>query len=137
MQSAEASVAPEVCAEIRGDGLRVPPKKDSEEHQSEQRRNFCGSEDILNNGARLHAENIDDRERDHYQDGGKILRVQSHIHAAEHHGADLKLWHFPDVDNPITRGDCRPEYSEEFAEGNADGSDRARLNHEEQSPAVE
>src|SRR6202521_5210837 len=137
MQSPEAGITPEVCAKIRGDRLRVPAKKNSEEHQSEQRRNFCGSEDVLNNGARLHTENIDDRERDHYQDGGEILRVQSNIHAAEHHRADLKLWHFPDVDNPIAGGDCRPEDPEKFAEGDTHGSDRPRLNHKKQSPSVE
>src|SRR6202521_2414196 len=137
MQSAQARIVPEVCAEIRGDGLRVPAKKNSEEHQSEQCRNFCGSEDVLDDSAGLDAENIDDRERDHYQDGGEILRVQSNIHAAEHHRADLKLRHLPDVDNPITRGNCRPEDSEEFAARDAHGGDRPRLNHEEQSPAVE
>src|ERR1700674_1557487 len=137
MQSAQARIVPEVCAEIRGDRLRVPAKKNSEEYQSDERRNFCGSEDVLDDSSRLHAENIDDRERDHYQDGGEILRVQSNIHAAEHHGADLKLWHFPDVDNPIARRNCRPEDPEKFAERHAHGSDCPGLNHEEQSPAVE
>src|ERR1700686_3980077 len=137
MQSAEARVAPEVCAKIGSDSLRVPAEKNSEEDQAEQRGNFRGGKDVLDESARLHAENIDDRERDHYQDGCKILRVQSNIHAAEHHRADLKLWHLPDVDNPITRRNCRPEYPEKFAECDADGSDRPRLNHEEQSPAVE
>src|SRR4029077_294672 len=126
MQSAEAGVAPEVCAKIGSDRLRVAAKKNSEEDQAEQRRNFRSGEDVLDESARLHAENIDDRECDHYQDGGEILRVQSNIHTAEHHRADLKLRHFPNVDNPITRRNCRPEYSEKFAEGHADGSNCPR-----------
>src|SRR5713226_4332654 len=137
MQSTKAGVAPEVRAEIRGQSLRVLAKKDSEQDQAEQRRNFCGGKDVLDEGSCLHAENIDDRKRDYDQDGDEVLRVQSNIHAAKHHGADRKLRDFPDVDNPITGGDCRPEDSEKFAEGHAHGGDGARLNHEKQSPAVE
>src|SRR5208282_4950802 len=122
---------------IRGHRLRVPAKKYSEEHQAEQCRYFCSGENVLNESARLHAENIDDGERDHNQDGDEILCVQSDIHAAEHHGADRKLRHFPQVNNPMSGGDCGPEDSEKFAEGDADGGDGARLNYEKQSPAVE
>ena len=137
MQSAEAGVVPEICAEISGHGLRVPAEKNSEDDQAEQRGNFRGGEDVLDECARLHAENIDDRERDHDQNGDEVLRVQSNIHAAEHHWPDGELRHFPQVDNPMTRRDCRPENSEKLAESNANSGNRARLNHEKQSPAVE
>ena len=137
MQGAEAGILPEVCPEIRGHRLRVPPKKNSEQDQSQQRRNFRRGEDVLDECARLHAENIDDREHHHYQDGDEVLRVQSHIHAAEHHRADRKLRHFPQVDDPMTGRDCRPENAEKLAEGHAHGGDRAGLDHKKQSPAVE
>ena len=113
------------------------PRKIPKNNQAEQRRNFRGGEDVLDESARLHAENVDDRERDHDQDGDEVLRVQANIHAAQNHGADGKLRHFPEVDDPMTGGDCRPEDAEEFAESDAHGGDRARLNHEKQSPTVE
>ena len=137
MQSAEAGIVPEVCAEIRGHRLRVPSKKNSEEGQAEQRRNFRRGKDVLDESTRLHAENIDDRERDHHQDGDEVLRIQSNIHATEHHGADRKLRHFPQVDDPMAGRDRRPKDAEEFAERNAHSGDRAGLNHQKQSPAVE
>src|SRR5450631_3091995 len=137
MQSAKTRIVPEVGAEIRGRCLRVPSQKDSEEHQTKQRRNFRSREDVLDDSARLHTENIDDRERDHDQDGNEVLRIQANIHAAEHHRADRELRYLPQVDNPMTGGDGRPEYPEELAESHAHGGDRTRLNHEKQGPAVE
>src|SRR5882762_8627748 len=137
MQSTETSIVPEVCAKVGSDRLRVPAQKDSEKNQSQQRRNFCGGKNVLNDSARLHSENIDDRERNHHEDGDEVLRVQSNIDAAQNHWSDGELRHFPDVDDPITGGNRRPEDPQEFAECHADRSDRSRLNHEKQSPAVE
>src|SRR5580700_9148876 len=129
MQSAETRIFPEVCAEVRGYRLSIPAQKYSEENQAEQPGNLGGGEDVLDESARLHAENIDDREHDNDQDGNEVLRVQSNIHAAEHHGANGKLGNFPQVDNPMTGGDRGPEDAEKFAESHADGGDRAGLNH--------
>src|SRR5258708_16389154 len=137
MQSPETRIGQEVRGKSRGDLLRVPAKKDSEEHQSEQRRNFRGGKDVLDDGARFHAEDINDRERDNYQDGDQVLRVQPNIHTAQSHGSNGELRHFPEMDNPITRRDCRPENPEKFAERHAHGSDCPRLNHEKQGAAVE
>ena len=137
MQSVETGIVPEVCAEIRRHRHSIAAEKDTEENQSQQRRNLGGGKSILDDGAGLHAENIDDREHDDDQDGDEVLRVQSNIHAAERHGADGESGYFPDVDNPITRRNGRPEDTEEFAESHAHGGDRAGLNHEKQSPSVE
>src|SRR5260370_9560854 len=136
MQAAKARVTPEICAEIRGHCLRVPSKKNSEQDQSEQCRNLRRSEYVLDESARLHTENIDDREHNHNQDGDEVLRIQSNIHAAEIHRADRKLRYFPQVDDPMARRDCRPKNAEEFTKRDAHGSDRTGLNHKKQSPPV-
>src|ERR1017187_3784109 len=134
MQVAESGVRPEVCPKIGRNRVRVPSQEDSEKYQAEQRRDLRSGEDILDEGAGLDAKNIDDREDDHYQDRNQVLRVQPNVHAAEHHGADRKLRHLPQVDDPMTGRDRRPEDSEKLAERHAHGWNRARLNYEEQSP---
>src|SRR5260370_2793154 len=114
MQAAKARVTPEICAEIRGHCLRVPSKKNSEEDQPEQRRNLRRSEYVLDESARLHTENIDDREHNHNQDVYEVLRIQPNIHPAEIHRAHRKLRDFPQTDNPTTTKDSPPKNPPEF-----------------------
>jgi len=48
----------------------------------------------------------------------------------------MDLWHFPNVQNPISGRDRRKEDPQELAESHAYCGDRARLNDQEQRPAV-
>ena len=120
MQRAESGILPEVRAEICGYCLCVPSQQDSKDDQAQQCRDFGGSENILNERAGLDAEDVDDREDHDDEDGGEILGIQADIHAAEDHRADGEHRHFPEMQYPVSGGDCGPEDSEELPERDAD-----------------
>ena len=81
----QPGVTPEIRAEVRGDGLGIASQK-SRQHQAQQRGSLGEGEDVLDHRSGLHAEDIDDREEDHDDDGNEILRVEADIHVAQHHG---------------------------------------------------
>src|SRR5215467_9966487 len=64
------------------------------------------------------------------------MGVETYIHAAEGDWPDSEHGHLPEMQNPVARRYCRPEYAKKRAEGDADSSNRAGLDDEEQRPAV-
>ena len=89
VQRSQACIAPEIAVEIRRQGLGIATKENSQQHQSQQRRNLGCREDVLNHRAGLDSENIDHREHHDHNNRGKVLRVQADIHVAENHGTDM------------------------------------------------
>ncbi len=98
---------------LRPSRRALRPKAKPNSSQSQQSGNFRRREDVLNRRARLHAKDIDDREKNHQQDRHQILRIDADIHVAEHHRADMNGRNFPDMPNPVRRGNrvarIRPE----------------------------
>ena len=89
VQIAQAGVVPEVSAEVGGQRGGVAAGDDTEEGQPQQGRDFGGSENVLDHGAGADAEDIDDRQQDHDQDGDQVLGVQPYLHVAQGHWADF------------------------------------------------
>src|ERR1700733_3109902 len=137
MLGAQSGVVPEVSAKVRSQGLRISPKSESEPRQPQQRRNFGRGENILNRRPCLHAENIDDRQKDHEQDRHQVLGIDADFHVSQNHQADMNGRDLPQMQEPVRRRDRRNEHSEELAESHSAGPDRSSLNDEEESPAVE
>ena len=134
---AQSCIVPEVAAEVRGQGLRVPSQSQTKHGQAQQRRNFRRGEDVLNRGARSQSKNIHHRQENHQQDCHQILGVDAHVHVAQHHRAKVNRRDLPEVQQPVSGRNRWNEYAQEFAERHAYGSNGSGLNDQEESPAIE
>ncbi len=137
MLGAQSRVMPEVRAEVCGQSLGIAPQRRAKQGQSQQRCDFGGGEDILNQRAGLEAKDIDDGKKDHQQNRDKILSIDPDVHVAQDHGPDPNGRNLPQMQNPMGRRNGRKEHAKKFAEGHAHRGDRAGLDYEEQRPAVE
>ena len=127
----ECRIAPEVRAEIRGDGRGVASYEDAQNHQAKQRSRFRDGKDVLHRRAELYAEDVDDGKQNDNHDRSKVLRAQADIHIAQYHGSDTNRRDMRNVDQPVRRGNGRDEDAEKFAERHANRRDRAGLNDQE------
>ena len=130
MLRAESRMAPEMSAEIYRQRLRVAAQRDAEQRESQQCRDLGRGKHILNQRPGLYSKNVNDRKKNHEQDGHQILRIDSDIHVAQNNRPQRNRRNFPQVKNPVRRRNGRKEYSEELAESHAHSGNRARLNDE-------
>ncbi len=136
MEGRPAGVAPEVT-KIGGDGSGVAADGEGENDESGEGEAFGGGEDVLDEGADVHAEDVDDGEEEDEEDTDEIGGGDAYLHIAEDHGADADGGDMGDVPEPVGAGDGGEEDAEEFAEGDTDGGDGAGLDDEEEGPSVE
>ena len=137
MLRAQSRVLPEMSAEVCGQRLCVSSQRQTEQCQSQQRRDFGHGKYILNQRSGLQSKDIHDRKKNHQQNRNQVLRIDSHIHVAQNHRPHMNRWNFPEMKNPVGRRNRGKENSQELAKSHAHSRNRSGLNHQKQSPAVE
>ena len=83
-----AGVLPELApagAEVRVPGRGVAPDGAGQHDQRGQRERLGRSENVLDERAQPHAEDIHDGQKEHDHDAGKVGRVDADLHVAQHH----------------------------------------------------
>ena len=81
----QSHAVPEVRAKIRGQGCGVASQENSDNYESQQSGDLRKGKDVLDERARLYAENVDHRERDDHEDGHQVLSTDADIHIAQRH----------------------------------------------------
>ena len=89
MLCTEPGVLPEVSAEISCQRLSIAPRKQSQQYQSSEGRDFSDREDILDEGPNLHAEDVDHGKHNDHNDSNQVLRIQADVHIASTMGPTL------------------------------------------------
>ena len=117
--------------------MRISSQRQAEKRQRQQSGNFRRSENILDQRSGFQSKNIYYRQKDDQQHRDQILGVDADIHISQNHGADANRRDFPEMQQPARRRNCRKENSKEFAESHAHRGNRAGLDHQKKSPAVE
>jgi hypothetical protein len=95
------------------------------------------SEDILDQRAELHAEDVHNSQGDDDDNGGQIGCIDANLHVAQHHRPDSESGYMGDVPQPVGRRDSGEKDAEELAEGCCNGGESACLNDQKERPAVE
>ncbi len=137
MQGSEAELCQKFAPKFAARACAFLPRKIPKSTRPSRPETFAVVKTFWMSAPVLTPKILIDGKQDDNQDRDQVLRVQADIHAPEQHGADGKFGHFPEMDDPMAGGNGRPEDAEKFAESHAHGGNRARLDDEEQSPAVE
>ena len=95
--------APKFAAQRRG----VAPHREGQQNQRRQRQRLGRGEDVLDQRAQLHAEDVHDGQKDDDRDSGQVGRVDADLHVAQHHGPHPERGHVGDVPQPMGRRDGR------------------------------
>src|SRR3954469_11810477 len=102
----QSHAVPEVRAKIRGQGCGVASQENSDNYESQQSGDLRKGKDVLDERARLYAENVDHRERDDHEDGHQILRANSHVHVAHNYRrSDMNGGNLEQMKQPMSGGD--------------------------------
>ena len=128
---AQSRIPPEVSAEVRSQSLSISPQRQSEQRQSQKRRDLGCSKNILDERPGFHSEDIHHRKENHQEDGNQVLRIDSDIHVAQNHGPKTNRRNFPEMQNPMGRRNCGKENSQKLAKSHAHGRNRPGLDYEE------
>ena len=137
VQRTPSRIAPEVRAEVGGDGLRHCVPENAQQNQPHQRRGLGESEDVLHQRAQAHAEDVQHRRKTTITMAARFCVFRPDIHVAQHHGAERNRRHMPKMNEPVGGGNGRKEDAEKLAEGDAHRGDGARLDDQKERPAVE
>ncbi len=128
-----APVRPEVSRNRRG----VASHREGQQNQRRERKCLGRGEDVLNQRAQLHAEDVYDGEKNHDADASQVGGVDADLHVAQHHRPYRKRRYVGDVPEPMCRRNDWKKDAEKLAEGHGHCGDGPCLDDQEERPAIE
>jgi hypothetical protein len=90
-----------MAAEVGRDGEAIAAHGKSQKNQARERKRLCDGEDVLQQGAELHAEDIHTGKEEDDNDAGQIRGVDADLHVAQHHGPKRNGRNMRDVPEPV------------------------------------
>src|SRR5713226_835144 len=115
-------------AEVIGDSRCVAANKNANKDQPKQRERLGAGEDILDELAKAYAQRIQEREKHNHQYPDELLHGQAYGVLRR-----KRKWR----NDPSGGRNGGEQHAEVTREAHRNGGDRARLNYEEERPAVE